>query len=59
MTKRELLLHFNPDMSDEELEAKMNEVKEDKTAEAEAERETQQATQPAFEGLRKLGTVGT
>jgi len=57
MTKKELLLHFNPDMSDEELEAKMNEVKEDRTAEAEAERETQQATQPAFEGLRKLGTI--
>ena len=59
MTKKEVLLYFNPDMSDEELELKLNEVKEEKTAEVEAEREATQAGQPVFEGLRKLGTVGS
>ena len=42
ITKKELLLYFNPDMSDEELEAKMNEVKEEKDQEVQAEREAQQ-----------------
>jgi len=42
MTKRELLLYFNPDMSDEELEAKMSEVKEEKDQEVQQEREAQQ-----------------
>ena len=52
MTKRELLLHFNPDMSDEELEVKMGEVQEEKTQEIQAER---QANQPAlFQSLREV-----
>jgi len=59
MTRKELLLYFNPDMSDEELEMKLNEVKEEKTADMEAEKEAKEASQPAFEGLRKLGTVGS
>ena len=42
MTKRELLLYFNPDMSDEELEAKLSEVKEEKDQEVQQEREAQQ-----------------
>ena len=42
MTKKELLLYFNPDMSDEELEAKMSEVKEEKDQEVQQEREAQQ-----------------
>ena len=42
MTKRELLLYFNPDMSDEELELKMSEVKDEKDQEIQAEREAQQ-----------------
>ena len=42
MTKRDLLLYFNPDMSDEELEAKLSEVKEEKDQEVQQEREAQQ-----------------
>ena len=55
MSKKDLLLYFNPDMTDEELETKLGEVRE----EAVAEREATQPQQPAFEGLRKLGTIGT
>ena len=53
MSKRELLLHFNPDLSDEDLEAKLSEITEEKAVEAEATA----PEQPAFEGLRKLGTI--
>ena len=53
MSKKELLLYFNPDMSDEELENKLGEVREEVKTEAEAT----QPTKPAFEGLRKLGTI--
>ena len=42
MTKKELLLYFNPDMSNEELQVKMSEVKEEKDQEIQAEREAQQ-----------------
>jgi hypothetical protein len=42
ISKRDLLLHFNPDMSDEELELKMSEVKDEKDQEIQAEREAQQ-----------------
>tara|TARA_R110002012_G_C11642695_1_gene610803 strand:+ start:408 stop:1772 length:1365 start_codon:yes stop_codon:yes gene_type:complete len=42
MTKRELLLYFNPDMSDQELEAKMSEVREEKDQAVQDEREAQQ-----------------
>ena len=52
ISKRDLLLHFNPDMSDEELELKMGEVQEEKTQEIQAER---QANQPAvFQSLRQV-----
>jgi len=55
ITKRDLLLYFNPDMTDEELEKKMAEVQEEKVA----ERETEQPEQPVFQGLNRLGAVGT
>ena len=53
MTKKELLLYFNPDMDEVELQAKLDEVLEEKQMETEAA----QPQQPAFEGLRKLGTI--
>tara|TARA_Y100000310_G_scaffold66938_1_gene62242 strand:+ start:1626 stop:2996 length:1371 start_codon:yes stop_codon:yes gene_type:complete len=53
MTKKELLLYFNPDMTDEDIESRLGAVAEEKVAEAEATA----PTQPAFEGLRKLGTI--
>ena len=56
MTKKELLLYFNPDMSSEELEIKMGEVREEKQAEKEEE---QQGQQPLFEGLRRVGATTT
>ena len=40
MTKKELLLYFNPDMSDDELKLKMGELDEEKKAEAPVETET-------------------
>jgi hypothetical protein len=55
MSREDLVRHFNPDISDEDLESKLNKVDESKKVEAEA----QKPTQPAFEGLRKLGTVGS
>ena len=51
MTKKELLLHFNPDMSDDELKLKMGELEEEQKVEAPVEA-------PIFEGLRRLGSVG-
>ena len=42
MSKRDLLLHFNPDMSDEELETKMGEVQEEKQQERDAQQPTSQ-----------------
>ena len=52
MTKKELLLYFNPDMSEEELAMKMEEVQEEKTQEVQAERD---AKQPAiFQSLRNI-----
>jgi len=53
MTKKELLYYFNPDMDDNELQEKLNEVAEEKRIEKEAT----QPAQPAFEGLRKLGEI--
>ena len=51
MSQRDLLLYFNPDMSDEELAMKMGEVQEERTQQIQAER---QATQPAvFQALRQ------
>ena len=55
MTKRDLLLYFNPDMSDEELAMKMGEVQEER----QQEREAQQPAQPVFEGLRNLGETSS
>jgi len=52
ISKKDLMLHFNPDMGDSELASKMEEVKEEQAAEVPPE-------QPLFEGLRRLGTVGT
>ena len=40
MSKKDLLLYFNPDMSDEELEVKLSEVREDTKQEAEATQPT-------------------
>ena len=42
MTKKELLLYFNPDMSDEELEMKLGEVQEEKQQERDAQQPTSQ-----------------
>ena len=51
MTKKELLLYFNPDMSEEDIKLKLGEVSEEKQSELET------TAQPAFEGLRKLGKI--
>ena len=56
MTQRDLLLYFNPDMSDEELNAKLGEVQEERTQQAEADR---QASQPQiFQSLRETAANG-
>ena len=55
MSKKDLLLYFNPDMTEEEIENKLGEVIEETQAEVEAT----QPKQPAFEGLRKLGAVSS
>ena len=55
MDRTDLIRHFNPDISDEDLTTLMDRVDENKKAEAEA----QQPEQPQFEGLRRLGTIGT
>ena len=49
MSKKDLLLYFNPDMSDPELEEKLGEIQE--------EQAPIEPQQPTFEGLRKLGTI--
>tara|TARA_R110002110_G_scaffold212920_1_gene425933 strand:- start:1240 stop:2604 length:1365 start_codon:yes stop_codon:yes gene_type:complete len=54
MTQKELHLYFNPDMTDEELDSKMGEVREEARITAEAT----QPIQPTFGGLRELGTTG-
>jgi hypothetical protein len=53
MSRKDLLLYFNPDMTDEELQSKLDEVREETVA----EREATQPQQSAFEGLRKLGSI--
>ena len=55
MSRKDFLLYFNPDMTEEEIETKLGEVREEKQIEAEAK----QPQHPAFEGLRKLGTVSS
>ena len=52
MSKKELLLYFNPDMSEEELELKIGLLQEEKKQDNEAT----QPEQPTFGGLRNLGT---
>ena len=42
MTKKELLLYFNPDMSNEELEMKLGEVQEERQQERDAQQPTSQ-----------------
>ena len=42
MSQRDLLLHFNPDMSDEELQMKLSELQEEKATQVQQEREAQQ-----------------
>jgi len=54
MSRKDLLLYFNPDMTDEELQSKLDEVREETVA----EREATQPQQPTFGGLRELGTTG-
>ena len=54
MSQRDLLLYFNPDMTDEELDSKLNEVQEEKAAIV-----PEPITPPLFEGLNRLGAVGT
>ena len=49
MSQKDLLLYFNPDMSDPELEEKLGEIQE--------EQAPLEPQQPTFEGLRKLGTI--
>jgi len=51
MTQKELLLYFNPDMTDEEIQNKLGEVREEKKAESEATA----PQRPTFGGLRNLG----
>ena len=58
MDRTDLIRHFNPDISDEDLKTLMDRVDENKKAEAEAQ-QPEQPEQPLFEGLKRLGTVGT
>jgi len=52
MSQKDLLLYFNPDMSDEELVMKMGEVQEEQAQQMQAQR---QANQPAvFQSLRQV-----
>ena len=55
MDRTDLIRHFNPDISDEDLEKLMNRVDENKQKEAQA----QQPEQPQFEGLKRLGTISS
>ena len=54
INREDLVRHFNPDITDEDLNELLGRVDESKRLETEAT----QPTQPTFEGLRKLGTVG-
>jgi len=49
MTKKELLLYFNPDMDDAELEAKLDEINTEKQTEREAQ-QPQSAMQRILNG---------
>jgi len=52
ITRKELLLKFNPDMSDAELKSKMGELEEEKIAEAPAEAPVPQTTTPLLDILQ-------
>ena len=52
ITQKDVLLYFNKDMSDAELEEKLGEIQEEQ-----APPEPAQPQQPTFEGLRRLGTI--
>ena len=52
ISREDLFRHFNPDISDEDLKTKLGEVDEAKAVET-------KATQPQFEGLRKLGSISS
>ena len=52
ISREDLFRHFNPDISDEDLKAKLGEVDEAKAVET-------KVTQPQFEGLRKLGSISS
>ena len=58
MDRTDLIRHFNPDISEEDLKTLMDRVDENKKAEAEAQ-QPEQPEQPLFEGLKRLGTVST
>ena len=49
--QEDILRHYNPDISEEELLERLGQIQE--------ERILEQPQQPAFEGLRKLGAVST
>ena len=55
MDRTDLIKYFNPDISDEDLQKLMDRVDENKKKDAEA----QQPEQPQFEGLKRLGTIGS
>ena len=52
ITRKELLLKFNPDMSDAELKSKMGELEEEKIAEAPAEAPVPQTATPLLDILQ-------
>lgn len=56
ISQKDLLLYYNPDMSDEELEMKLNGIMEENKQVANSQ-QPPQPQQPVFEGLRKLGEV--
>ena len=58
MSREDLIKHYNPDITEEDLQSLMERVDQSKQAEAEAQR-PEQPEQPLFEGLKRLGTVGT
>ena len=53
MSKKDLLLYFNPDMTEEEIEMKLGEVRDETVA----EREAKEPPKPTFGGLRELGAT--
>ena len=51
MTKKDVLKYFNPDMSEAELDEKLDEVQEEQQQTTQQD----QANQPVFGGLSSLG----